>query len=329
VRDGSLDTGIVSHEWGHVLSNRLIGNGNGLSNTQGRGMGEGWGDFVALLTIVRPEDATAASNPNWNGAFATGAFALSAPGNNAYYDGIRRYPYSSDLKKNPLTFKHIQDGTALPADPKPAFGADGASNSEVHNTGEIWASMLFECYTALLRDTGRLDFDQANRRMRDILVASLKLTPNAPTILEARDAVLAAAKVTDGKDFALCWEAFAKRGAGMGAKGPDRSTPGNRGVTESFMVGGDIEIASLKLDQSAADCDKDDVLDPGESGKLTITLRNVGARDLIDTSVTVTSNNPMVTVKGGALKAPKLEPYKTATLTVDVEMKRDAKPPSI
>ena len=29
-RDGAIDNQIVAHEWGHYLSNRLIGNGNGL-----------------------------------------------------------------------------------------------------------------------------------------------------------------------------------------------------------------------------------------------------------------------------------------------------------
>jgi hypothetical protein len=326
VRDGSLDTSIVSHEWGHVLSNRLIGNGNGLVNLQGRGMGEGWSDFVALLTLTRPEDATAASNAGWNGVFPVGSHALAAPGSYAYYDGIRRYPYSADLKKNPLTYKMIEDGVALPADPKPAFGADGSSNSEVHNTGEVWSAMLFECYTGLLRDTARFTFDQANRRMRDILVASLKLTPAAPTVLEARDAVLAAARTIDPRDFLICWEGFAKRGAGMGAKGPDRGTAGNKGVVESYKVGGDVEIAEVKLDQSGTDCDRDDVLDPGESGKLTLTLRNVGTKDLDDTTVTVTSNNPAVKVKAGSAKASKLEPYKTTQLSFVVEMARDARP---
>ena len=71
--DSSLDGMIVSHEWGHVLSNRLIGNANGLGNNQGRSMGEGWSDFVALLMTTRPEDAMATSNPNWTGAFGAAA----------------------------------------------------------------------------------------------------------------------------------------------------------------------------------------------------------------------------------------------------------------
>ncbi len=42
-RDGSLDNGIVAHEWGHYISNRLIADGNGLINNQGRCDGRGLG----------------------------------------------------------------------------------------------------------------------------------------------------------------------------------------------------------------------------------------------------------------------------------------------
>ena len=63
--DGGLDTAVASHEWGHVLSNRLISNGNGLRNNQGGGMGEGFGDFVGLMTIIRSSDIAAAEAANW------------------------------------------------------------------------------------------------------------------------------------------------------------------------------------------------------------------------------------------------------------------------
>jgi hypothetical protein len=37
--------------------------------------------------------------------------------------------------------------------------------------------MLWECYAGLLRDSGRLTFEQAQSRMKDYLVAAYKLTP--------------------------------------------------------------------------------------------------------------------------------------------------------
>src|SRR5262249_53121863 len=157
-----------------------------------------------------------------------GAYAFG--GTNPHYYGVRRYPYSTDMTKNPLTFKHIADGTALPTDPAP--NGNGADNSEVHNTGEIWATMLWECYAALLDVPGR-SFLDANTRMRRYLVSGLKLTPNTPTFVEARDALLAAIYGSDPADFALCAAGFAKRGIGLGAVAPDRYSINNYPVTES------------------------------------------------------------------------------------------------
>jgi extracellular elastinolytic metalloproteinase len=45
-RDSSIDGDVVFHEYGHGISNRLIGNGSGaLSGTQSGAMGEGWSDY--------------------------------------------------------------------------------------------------------------------------------------------------------------------------------------------------------------------------------------------------------------------------------------------
>ena len=95
-------------------------------------MSEGWGDFIALHMIARDGD-------NLNGTFALATYATSAFDPNSAYFGIRRVPYSVDFTKNALTFKHISDGVALPAVPT----LPGGANSEVHNAGEIWATMLW------------------------------------------------------------------------------------------------------------------------------------------------------------------------------------------
>ncbi|MCS6912552.1 MAG: M36 family metallopeptidase [Myxococcota bacterium] len=325
-RDAALDTSIAVHEWGHVLSNRLVGNANGLSSLQGRGLGEGWSDFLALLVLARPEDARAPANANWTGVYAVGAYATGQP--NAYYDGIRRYPYSTDKSKNPLTFKHIQRGVALPQMPAPVFGADGTLNHEPHNTGEVWATMLWECYVALLRD-GRYTFEQATRRMRQYLVASLKLTPNAPTILEARDALLAAAAAVEPRDYALFWQAFASRGAGSAARGPARTSPDNTPVTESFVVGNDLQFLGASLDDSVSPCDSDGVLDNGEVGLLTVRIRNTGAGPLTAASVIVRSDSSALSFPDGQVaNFPRIEPYQSGSTTLKVAL-RGAQPMSL
>ena len=257
---------------------------------------------------------------NWAGTFVEGGYVESGGNNDGYYFGVRRVPYSVDFNKNGLTFKHIQDGTALPAGVPTAFGLDGKSNSEVHNTGEVWATMLWECYTALLRDP-RFTFEQANDRMRKYLVASLKLTPMMPTIVEARDAVLAAAYATDKQDFHNFTLAFARRGAGVGAVSPDRNSTTNTGVVESFLTGGDLAITSAKVEGTVSACNPYGILRNGEGGTLSVTVRNAGTEPLLATTLNLSSTGDLITFPNGALvNVPALPPFQSTTLTVPVAL---------
>src|SRR5262245_14062299 len=110
---------------------------------------------------------------------------------------------------------------------------------------------MWKCYAALLRDTQggspRLTFAQARDRWRDYLVAAYKLTPANPTLLEARDALLAAALATDLTDYTLFTQAFAKRGAGVFAVAPDRNSATNTPVVEDFHVGAAIVASSATV----------------------------------------------------------------------------------
>ena len=96
-RDGSLDNAIVFHEYGHGISNRLTGDAdqaNCLGNLEARGMGEGWSDAFAMY-LGRPATDTR------NDDFVIGAYAANRP------QGIRSFPYSTSLKRNPLTYKDL------------------------------------------------------------------------------------------------------------------------------------------------------------------------------------------------------------------------------
>ena len=322
-RDGSLDNQIVAHEWGHFISNRLVGNAAGLSTNMAGGLGEGWADFHAMLMSIRAEDAFVASNTNWTGVYAMGGYALfpSVGSSNAYYYGIRRVPYSTNLAKNGLTFRHIQDGNALPSAVPTAFGQAGTTNSEVHNAGEVWCTMLWECYAALLNDNVRLTFDQAQTRMKNYLVAAYKMTPNAPTLLEARDALLVAAAAGDAADLQLFWTAFAKRGAGVGAIAPDRFNATNTPVVESFTTGGELQTVSKALVVDFRNCDSDGRLDNGEIGKVTFTFRNTGSGPLTNGTVSVSSSEGTLVFPGGtSFTLPTLAPFQSAAVSVPVEL---------
>jgi uncharacterized protein (TIGR03382 family) len=319
-KDGTVDNGVVAHEWGHYISNRLIGDGNGISNLQAGGMGEGWGDFHAALLVSRAADINVASNANWNGSYALAGWAGSAADPEAYYYGFRRYPLSYSFTRNPLTFKHISDGVALPNTAPVAFGANGQGNSEVHNTGEVWAVMLWDCYVTLLRDQ-RYTFDQARAKMKRYLVGAYKATPLMPTFVDARDAVLAMAAADDATNFAGFWAAFARRGLGMAAVAPDRDSQSNSPLTEDFTVGNAIVVTDVTLDDSGQSCDNDGNLDANERGVMTVRLRNTGTGTLNGSMVTVTSTTPGISFPTGATQSlPSTAPFGTATLSFQVAL---------
>lgn len=49
LRDGSFDGDVIAHEYGHGLSNRLVGNGDLGSGLQAGSLGEGWSDTVSMM----------------------------------------------------------------------------------------------------------------------------------------------------------------------------------------------------------------------------------------------------------------------------------------
>jgi hypothetical protein len=317
-RDGSLDAHVVSHEWGHYISNRLIHNASGLGNQQGGGMGEGWGDFNSLLTTVRAEDINVPANANWNGVFPLVPYASVSFSTDPYYFGIRRVPYSTDMTKDPLTFKHIANGSTIAPPFAGPINNNGNAPSEVHNTGEIWTTMLWECFASLLRNH---PFDDARLRMRNYLVASLKMTPTNPTFTEARDAVLAAAFAADPGDHALFCAAFAKRGIGTFAIAPDRFSSTNSPLTESFECSNFIVFQSASLSAPTDSCDSDTYLDNLETGTLTVTYKNIGGDTLSNTTANISSSDPNIFFSnGGVMNFPPSAPFQTTTGTIDVSM---------
>jgi hypothetical protein len=323
-RDGTMDIQIMAHEFFHYVSNRLVGDALGLDNSQGGGMGEGWSDFNAMLLTVRPEDALVAGNDKYQGAYPLSAYVED----NQYF-GIRRYPYSTNLNVDPLSFKHISNGVALPttAPIAPGFGLVGADNAEVHNTGEVWCTALWEVYASLLNDPRHTAL-QARSRMQDYIIAGLKMTPVSPNMLEARDALLAAARATDAGDFTLMAKAFAKRGMGVGAVAPSRADSTNAGALESSIaIAAGVEVTDATLTFTGlpgtvvGDADSDSVLDIGETGRLNFTVVNHGTADMSQTLTGTLAPVPGVSYSnGGALVVPKLLVGQSAVISVLVTL---------
>ena len=215
---------ITFHEMGHYITNRLVGNANGLTNVQGVAMGEGWGDFFAIcMTSQSADDFT-------KGVFAVGGWTDLASGfKENYYFSIRRYPYSADMTKNPLTFKHISNNVVLPVGPP--INSNPAGNNEVHNAGEVWCTALWEVFVNLVAKHGHAE---AEKRMLAYVIGGLKLTPVRPTFTQARDGILAAVSALDASDLTPVRAGFAKRGMGQGAVSPPSTSTSLAGVVESF-----------------------------------------------------------------------------------------------
>lgn len=303
-RDGDFDNTIVAHEWGHYLHHRLADCGA----AQCGGMSEGWGDFNALLMMLREGD-------DRDGSYGMAGYAVNDGTPDAAYYGLRRFPYSrlGTLNKNPLTFRNIGDDAPIVTD---LPGKLGGLNSEVHNTGEVWAQMLWEAVNVLADQHG---VTVARRRMSDYIVTGLLLTPSDATFTEARDAILAAASAQDTEDMILLAAAFAGRGAGSCAKSPSVADTTNSGVVESGTLAGKLALGGLSLIDDGISCDHDGYLDQGESGSLKFRLANNGI--LAAEEITVTATSTATGIKLGApIKIALLQPYSSSQLSIPVTL---------
>ena len=170
-RDAALDAEHIVHEYTHGLTNRLVGGGSGLRELQSRGMGEGWSDFYGLALLSEAGDDV-------DGTYPFGAYVSFGRGGTFtqnYYFGIRRYPYSTDLLKNPLTFRDIDPTQArshagIPIHPR--FNATTSDPSQVHRQGEVWCSTLWEVRAALVK---KLGFPAGNELTLQLVTDGLKL----------------------------------------------------------------------------------------------------------------------------------------------------------
>ncbi len=233
-RDGDLDAEVMLHEYTHGLSNRRVGGGVGISALQPRGMGEGWSDFYAMALLSEAGDDV-------NAVYAYGGYAtyqLSGLTQN-YYFGIRRYPYCTDMTKNPLTFKDIDPAQASTHTGVPRSPVIGNTANEVHNMGEVWCMALREARANLINKYG---WAVGNQLILQLVTDGMNLSPANPNFLQARDAILQADQVDNGgADLGELWTAFAKRGMGASATSPASST--TTGVQEAFDVPDNLHVS--------------------------------------------------------------------------------------
>ncbi len=220
----SFDNGIVAHEYGHGISNRLTGgasNVNCLGNAEQ--MGEGWSDYFSLILTMKPTDLP--TTPRGIGTYAAGQPTTGG--------GIRPAPYTTNMSINPFTYASVANTTSI---------------SQPHGIGFIWCSMLWDM-TWLLID--RYGFDEnfytgtgGNNIALQLVTEGMKLQPCSPGFVDGRDAILLADRLLyDGANQELIWEAFARRGLGASA---NQGSPFNRtDGTQAFNLPNALEISKI------------------------------------------------------------------------------------
>lgn len=197
-RTSDLDNGVIAHEYGHGISNRLVGgpsNVNCLANAEQ--MGEGWSDYFGLVMTMRTGD----TGPMGRGI---GTYVQNQPTTGG---GIRPARYSTSFAVNNFTYAATNNTSTI---------------SQPHGIGFVWCTMLWEITWELI---GVYGFDPdiyngtgGNNIAMQLVIDGLKLTPCNPGFVDGRDAILLADQINNGgANQAYIWAAFARRGLGAGA----------------------------------------------------------------------------------------------------------------
>ena len=223
--DGDFDMSVIGHEYTHAISNRMVAGPNtGLSGSHGGAMGESWSDLAAI-EILNEYGFVPIADEN---RFAVGPYVTGDK-----RAGIRNY----GMNASPLNFSNVGYDFVCNVATCPLL-------TQVHADGEIWSATNFAIRQAL---TGRYGAGTpalqaqcadglvspgacpGNRRWIQLVFDAFLLLPvGAPTMLDARDAMLAADLIRfGGANQDLLWNTFASRGFGQNAAstGPNDVDP--------------------------------------------------------------------------------------------------------
>jgi len=152
--------------------------------------------------------------------------------------------------------------------------------------------MLWEGYVALQKAGGA--FDDVRSRMRQYVVSGLLLAPPEATPTEARDAVLAAVYAASPADHDILAAAYARRGFGTCAVSPPRDSEDFIGIIDATEMQGRVALGPVTAEVIAS-CDRDRVLDAGETARIAVPITNSGAFALSGVAVALSSATPAST----------------------------------
>ncbi|PWN66886.1 metalloprotease [Chryseobacterium phosphatilyticum] len=220
-KHSSFDNGIIAHEYGHGISNRLTGQGYSCLNSVEQ-MGEGWSDYFALMLTTKPGDTSSLAK-------GMGTYVKNQSTNGG---GIRLAKYSPDFSVNDYTYARTN------------------TVSGSHAIGFIWATMLWDLTWKYIEKYGynsdvMASTTSGNARVLQLVMDGLKLQACNPSFIDGRNAILQADAVGNaGADKCMIWNAFAKRGLGTNASAGS-STVANDQV-EDFTVPSECNTLSTQ-----------------------------------------------------------------------------------
>lgn len=209
--DGAYDMAIIAHEYTHATSNRMTAGPDGsLGGGQASSMGEAWSDLAAV-EYLQSFGLTGVSNES---PYAMSVYVTGDP-----EAGIRNYA----IDVSPLNYSNMQ--------------YDGNGLTSPHADSEIWGAANYAVRQQLI-DKYQADYPfedkelqrqcaegfrgsegcPGNRRWIQMMFDGLLIQPPAPSMLDARDAMLASNLLRyDGRDLFEMWDGFASRGMGARA----------------------------------------------------------------------------------------------------------------
>ncbi|MEL6614813.1 MAG: M36 family metallopeptidase, partial [Bacteroidota bacterium] len=263
--DSDHDNGVIVHEYGHGISNRLTGGAAAtscLSNAEQ--MGEGWSDWYGLMFTMDASHTRTTLRP-------IGNWLLSQPQSGG---GIRSAPYQP-APGAPYTTNFGVNGAT--------YGDTNSGLSQPHGVGFVWATILWEMTWDLI-DAHGFDADlydangtAGNQIAMNLVTEGLKLQPCSPGFVDGRDAILAAdaalypdaANPGQGLHYTTLWGAFARRGLGFSAS--QGSTNSRSDQTEAF----DAPLPPPSLSYSPGSVSV--TLNTGDMASETVSLQNLAA----------------------------------------------------
>jgi extracellular elastinolytic metalloproteinase len=216
--DGDYDMSVIAHEYTHMIENRQIGKGNVRMGDHAGAMGEAIADLVAAEYLNENHYVPTAGENK----FAVGPYVTGNP-----ITGIRNYAMNMPMSGPFPTPGHHSRVHGINLG---SYEYD-ITGQQVHADGEIWSgtnytlrNLFLNRYRARGADldiacaSGQTPVDQCpgNRRWIQLYFDAMLLMPTRPSLIDARNAILAADQTRfGGANQDLLWRGFAEKGFGQ------------------------------------------------------------------------------------------------------------------